>query len=284
MLVLAATRSLPVEILLVAGYILTVAAFGKVARERRRLRPAVIPVRTSDSPAELERMPGRNGSELEERAAATGIAVSEVADTVLPADLQQALLDAVIEPRAPEDELAEPVHEGLAVDDADPLPVTDEIDAESAARLVDAPVGRELDEIRGLVDFEFVPWNESELDRGRGHALLEVEAAEGEAIAEKLDDVVLAGRVVGLGHRTENSPLDEDEEDGPPLEVPLLTVKRIAQSVLVCSVVILAVAAVIRVPAGQAPLLAPVVLALFAAVVTLLSVRSRRRAAGDEPS
>jgi hypothetical protein len=64
--------------------------------------------------------------------------------------------------------------------------------------------------------------------------------------------------------------------------VSLGTVKRIALSVLVCSVGTLAVGALLL-PVGQAPLLAPVVLALLAALLTLLAVRSRQRALRDEP-
>jgi hypothetical protein len=92
----------------------------------------------------------------------------------------------------------------------------------------------------------------------------------------------VARGVVGLGHQDEDSPLDDDEDENVPLDVSLSTVKRIALSVLVCSVGTLAVGALLL-PVGQALLLAPVVLALVAALFTLLAVRSRQRAVGDEP-
>jgi hypothetical protein len=272
-LLLAVTRSRPVELLLVAGYLLTAAAVGRVIRERRRGRElvAATPAEAPPSAAELEGVPGRNGKEFEERPPASGVAVSEVGGGVVPADLEQALLDAVIQPRAPEDELGEPVDEGLAVEDREAFPVTDEVDAESASRFLDAPVGRELDEIRGLVDVELVSWDETELD-GRGrHALLEVEGAEREPVPEVLDDVVVAGGVVGLGHEI---------EDNPPLQLSQRTAKRIALSVLGASLLLLVGAALLRIPASMALLLAPVALALAGALVALLAIRSRGRAAG----
>ncbi len=77
-----------------------------------------------------------------------------------------------------------------------------EVRAERAPRPGDASVRRELDEISDLVLVEVVRRHEPELDGRRLHALLEVPRAEGEAIAEELEHVVLAGEVVGdtLGH------------------------------------------------------------------------------------
>ena len=72
--------------------------------------------------------------------------------------------------------------------------------AEAAARLRDAAVGRELDEVAGLVGVELVPRDQLELDGGGGDPLLEVDGVEAEAIAEELDLVVLARLVVGLAH------------------------------------------------------------------------------------
>ena len=63
--------------------------------------------------AELELVPARHGRELEQRPAAVWVAVAEVGRLVVPGDLQQALLDPVVEPSAPEDELAQPVDERL---------------------------------------------------------------------------------------------------------------------------------------------------------------------------
>ena len=73
--------------------------------------------------------------------------VGELAALVVPRDLEQALLDAMVEVRAAEDELAEPVDERLAVDEREALPVANEVRPERAARLGDAPVGGELDEV-----------------------------------------------------------------------------------------------------------------------------------------
>jgi hypothetical protein len=274
MLVLAATRSRPTEALLVVGYLLTAAALGKVVRERRRGRPASVPAGgVAPSAPKLERVPGRDGSELEQRAPATGVSVGEVSGDVVPRDLEQALLDAVIQPGAPEHELPDPVDKGLAVHDREAFPVADEVGAERAARFVDASVGRELDEIRGLVEVELVSWDQAELDDRRGHPLLEVEGAEREPVPQELDDVVVAGGVVGLRHGAENSP---------PLEVSPRRARRIVLSVLASSLLVLAAAVVVGVPASMAPLLAPVVLALVGALVALLAIRSREQAARDE--
>lgn len=273
MLVLAVTRSRPVELLLVAGYLLTAAAIGMVVRERRKERGFVAdgPAEAPPSAPELDGMPGGDGGELEERPPSSGVAVGEVGGGIVPRDLEQALFYAVVQPRAPEDELGEPVDERLAVEDREPIPVPDEIDAERAPWLADAPIGRELDEIRGLVDVELIPWDEPELD-GRGrHALLEVEGAEREPVPEELDDVVVAGGVVGLGHQL---------EDSPPSQLSHRAAKRIALSVVAASIVVLVGAAFVRIPASTAPLLAPVVLALAGALLALLAIRSRRRAAG----
>jgi hypothetical protein len=76
--------------------------------------------------------------------------------------------------------------------------VADDVAAEPAPRLVDQPAVDELHEIVGLVLVELVGRDEPELHRGGGDALLEVEGVEGEPVAEELDLVVLAGRVVGL--------------------------------------------------------------------------------------
>ena len=93
---------------------------------------------------------------------------------VVPGDLEQPLLDAVVEPGAPEDQLAQPVDERLAVDEGDALPVADDVAAERAARLDDPAVRGELDEIGGLVVVELVPLQQAELDGRRDDPLLEV--------------------------------------------------------------------------------------------------------------
>src|SRR6185312_16236380 len=74
----------------------------------------------------LELVPARHGRELEQGARAARVAVGELGVVVVPDDLEQALLDAVVEPRAAEDQLAQPVHERLAAYQRDALPVADE--------------------------------------------------------------------------------------------------------------------------------------------------------------
>jgi hypothetical protein len=262
-----AARSLPFELLLVAGYLGTVAALGKAIQDRRhRLVPA-------SSAPELERVPRGYGRELEERTAAAGVAVGEVGGVIVPRDLEQPLLHAVVEPGAPEDELADPVDERLPFDEREPFPVADEVEAERAPRLVDPPVRRELDEIGGLFLLELVPAQQPELDGGGGDALLEVEGAEREPVAEELDDEIVAGGVVGLRHL---------EEDNPAPTVSRRAVRRIALCVLVSSVVIFVTAlAVLRLPPQETLLLAPIGLAFGGSVLALLSLRAHDRAESD---
>ena len=143
-------------------------------------------------------VPRRHGCELEERAVAARVAVAELRLDLVPVHVQQPLLDAVVEPGAAEDELPQPVDERLALHERELLPVADEIAAERAPRLLDAPVRGKLDEIVDLVLVQVVALDEPELDRGGGHALLEVVGVEGEPVAEELDHVVLAGGVVRL--------------------------------------------------------------------------------------
>ena len=76
--------------------------------------------------------------------------------------------------------------------------MADEVPAERAARLFDPAVGRELDEVVGLVLVQVVGLDEPELHGGGDHPLLEVVRVEGEPVAEELDHVVLAGGVVRL--------------------------------------------------------------------------------------
>ena len=76
------------------------------------------------------------------------------------------------------------------------LPVANEIAAERRAGLVDRVPLDELDQVGRLVVVELVPSEEAELDGGCRDALLEVVSVEAEAVAEELDDVVVAGVVV----------------------------------------------------------------------------------------
>ena len=75
------------------------------------------------SPAELKLVPRRHGRELEQRPAAAGMLVGELGLRLVPDDLERAALHLVVEPRAPEHELAQPVDERLAADERDALPV-----------------------------------------------------------------------------------------------------------------------------------------------------------------
>src|SRR5205814_2887873 len=109
------------------------------------------PRASAGSPAELELVPGRNGRKLEQGSVAARILVAEVGVLVVPGHLEQPLLHAVVEPRAAEDELAQPVDERLAVDERQALPVADDVAAEPAPRLVDQTAVDELDQVAGLV-------------------------------------------------------------------------------------------------------------------------------------
>ena len=75
-----------------------------------------------------------------------------------------------------------------------------EVVAKLAARFGDPSVSCQLDEIAGLVLLELAGLDEAELDRGGVDALLEIGLVEAEAVAQELDDEVVAGKVVGLGH------------------------------------------------------------------------------------
>ena len=121
---------------------------------------------------------------------------------VVPGHLEEALLDAVVEPGAAEHELAEPVDERLAVDERHALPVADEVRSRarcaaprsgpSAASSTRSDVSSSSSSLRS---------EEPELDRRCDDPLLEILAIELEPVGEELDLVVLAGAVVGLGHR-----------------------------------------------------------------------------------
>jgi hypothetical protein len=81
--------------------------------------------------------------------------------------------------------------------------VTDDVEAQAAPRLDDAPVRCELDEICGLVLVEVVRADEAQPHRCRDHAFLEVLRVELEPVAQELDDEVVARAVVGREHRSQ---------------------------------------------------------------------------------
>ena len=99
----------------------------------------------------------------------------------------------MVEPRAAEDQLAQPVDERLAVDERDALPVADEVAPEVAARLLDRPVGRELDQVGGLVLVQLVASTRPSLTAAAVTRCSKSARVEAEAVSEELDDVVLAG-------------------------------------------------------------------------------------------
>src|SRR5262245_37474074 len=101
---------------------------------------------------ELELVPTRNRSELEQRpAAAAGMLVRELGVALVPHHLERTALHLVVEPRAAEDQLAQPVDERLVVDERDALPVADEVPAELRLRLLDDARCRERDQVGGLL-------------------------------------------------------------------------------------------------------------------------------------
>src|ERR671931_1192257 len=160
------------------------------------LRKSRLTLRRCQLAPELELVPRGRGRELEQSPRAARFEVREVRSTIIPGDIQPAVLDPVVEPCAPEDELAQPVDERLAVDQREPLPVAHEVAAELAAGLLDHPVGGQLDEVFRLLLVELVVVDDPELEGGRGDALREVGGVEAEAETEELDHDVIAGRVV----------------------------------------------------------------------------------------
>ena len=165
-------------------------------------------------------MPGGHRRELEERTPAARLRIAEVAVVLVPRDLQEPFLDPVVEPRAAEHELSQPVDERLALQQAHALPVPHEIAPERTACVGDPPIGRELDEVGGLVVVEVVGPDQPESDGGGRDPLLEVVRVEAEAVAEELDDVLVAGRIVRLAHLIEGYPPAMDRK----LVIPMIFV------------------------------------------------------------
>ncbi len=149
-------------------------------------------------------MPGGDRRELEQGAASAGVPIREIRRLVVPGDLEQALFHAVVEPRAAEDELPQPVDERLASDQGNPLPVSNEVPAHRASRLDDSTVGREFDQVGRLVAVELVRFQKPELDGGCDDALLEVLAVELESVCEELD-LVIPARAIVLGHDSKDN-------------------------------------------------------------------------------
>src|SRR5690348_737996 len=126
------------------------------------------------STPELQLVPGRCRRQLEQRALAARFEVGELRRRIVPGHVEPAVLDPVVEPGAAEDELAQPVDERLALHEREALPVAYEVAPELAARFLDQPVGRELDQVVGLLVVELVVVDEAEPVRGGADALREV--------------------------------------------------------------------------------------------------------------
>src|SRR5262249_28681670 len=150
-------------------------------------------------------VPGGDGQELEQRPVTTRIAVGELRRLLVPVDLEHPLFDAVVEPCTSEDELPQPVHERLAARQRDVLPVPHQIAAETAARVRDAAVRSELDQVGRLLVVQVVVPDETERYCRGGYPLLEVDGVESEAVTQELDDVVVARAVVRLTHVREDN-------------------------------------------------------------------------------
>src|SRR5438105_6411871 len=99
----------------------------------------------SSGALELAVVPGGRGRSLEQRSPTTRVAVGEVRALLVPGDLEEPALHAMVEPRAAEHELAQPVDERLALDRRDRLPVADDVPAELGARRLDEAGRDELD-------------------------------------------------------------------------------------------------------------------------------------------
>src|SRR5581483_419032 len=98
------------------------------------------------STAELELVPGGNGCELEQRPPAARVLVGELGVALVPDDLERAALHLVIEPRAAEDQLAQPVDERLPAYERHAFPVAREVAAEPRLRRLDHSLRGEGDE------------------------------------------------------------------------------------------------------------------------------------------
>ena len=228
---------------------------GKTAQARRkscRLRDELA--------AELHLVPRGHGRELEQGAIAAWVAVAELAFLLVPVHLEQALLDAVVEPGAAEDELAEPVDERLSLDERDALPVAHDVPAEVASRLLDPAVGRQLDEVVDLLRIELVAAYQPEPDRRRSDALLEVVGVEAEPIAQELDDVVVPGRVVRLGHGLR---IARDY-------AVAVTARSVAISALVCAVLVVVGRYALDLAWDSALVLAPVFVLVVGGIAFLI--------------
>ena len=105
----------------------------------------------------------------------------------------------MVEPRAPEDQLAQPVGERVAVEAVELPGVRGQVAPEPAAGVVDPAGAGELDQVGGLVEGEVARGHELEPYGGSSHPLLEVGVGEPVAVVEELDHIVVPGHVLELG-------------------------------------------------------------------------------------
>src|SRR5436190_4568395 len=170
-------------------------AAGSASAGRSHASPGPSAASGTSAP-ELHLAPRRDGREVEQRAVAAGVAVVEVVRAVVPRDLEASVLHRLVEPGAAEDELAQPVDEGLLAEERDPLPVPPQVAAERAPRLVDLAVGGELDEVGDLVVVELARLDKPEPHGRRRHALFEIARVEGELKADELHQKVVSRAVM----------------------------------------------------------------------------------------
>ncbi len=206
-------------------------------------------------------MPGRRRRELEQGPLPARLEVRELGGAVVPRDIQTSVLDAVVEPRAAEDELAEPVDERFPADERQPLPMANEVAAELAARLLDHAVRGELDEVGRLVVVELVVVDEAEPERRRADPLGEVVGVEAEAEAEELDDHVVARRVVVHVH---------GKQDIGASRLACVTTKAALASGLMTTGLVLLVVWLFDVSLERAAVLAPLIVVAFGAAAGLV--------------
>src|SRR5215211_3711101 len=296
---------------------------GSVAGARRRARP---PAPGGDHEAEgaggrtstycrgerlapeLQLVPGRRRRELQQRALAARLEVGELGGVVVPRHVQAPVLDTVVEPRAAEHELAEPVDERLAVHEREPLPVAHEVAPELAPRVLDHAVRGQLDEVLRLLVVQLVVVHEPEPKSGRADPLGEVGRVAAEAEAEELDDDVVTGRRIttapgGLGatplsrrnalpapmlrpqsHATRSSITDapcvlaSDDHHAPatsgvtpiPPRLNRVSSKAVLASGLVTAALVLLVVLVFEVSLERAAVLAPVIVVAFGAAAAVV--------------
>ena len=126
--------------------------------------------------------------------------VGELSLSLVPTHLKSAPLHLMIKPRATEHQLAKPVDKRLAANERHTLPVAAHIPAKTRLGLRKEALRRNRDEIGDLLRIKIRRIDQPELDRCCDNPLLKVTRVEREAVPQKLDDVVVSGRVVRVRH------------------------------------------------------------------------------------